>query len=416
MREAAGDDPWMLRMIAMSVAFFLAVVVVGWLQQDDVFVVYRKNCPPRAGTFWPLLIAWVAGAACLRLLLYPPMQRHHQGIDDARPTAGMAKRPHPMTWIFLGAFAVWTVACATVLVNNVNRDVVWASVSGAGAALTGVLLMVLLVGLLVGARVLWAWVTGDRRGNGLQGTHQGLGDVRRREVLDHIDRYARADEPVLLYRAADAGERPDAAMLPGSSPDPSGVTLAVPAQARFLIQLPLAGSRLPPVWHRRALAVHLAGGRVVVESHAVDPEVAALRCVRKGGRDGIEPLQALAIPYRADAAHADELQDPLAIQLLKGVPGLSDLLVGQEVSPERLLRSILAGGAGARERYAQVGGDPGLSRAPQPPSCPECGGAMRFLCRFDDPTHDFAMADLDVAYVYGCDAHPAQCEALVNCY
>jgi hypothetical protein len=403
-RWIGGRVEWFLRALAGVGAAVLVAVVLGWLGRADVFVDCRPGCPPRVGTFWPLLMAWVGAFALFAGALWGSRFEFAQWLRPGVRTV--------LTWV---ALLAWTGLCLVVLARNVTVDVVMESMERLGIVTSiggGV------VGLLIG--VSWLLSLKDRRTRReLAADFARMTPAQRGQVLAAIDAHARTGEFQLAFRGTGVADDAAPARLGGDPVLRPGEAWPHGADGEpgiFLLQLPLAAPRLPRVWHDRVASVFLVDYELLVKLHRVDE---APSLVRVHGPDVSievmpEALEPLAIPYVAATDDLEEATNAEALVAL--VPGLAALLRSHSAHPGRLLDAILAGGVerAPASELVMVGGDPVLLLDDPAPLCAECGAPMRFLFQFGDVTESFAFGDAGVGYVYGCDAHPERCEGFVE--
>jgi uncharacterized protein DUF1963 len=187
--------------------------------------------------------------------------------------------------------------------------------------------------------------------------------------------------------------------------------------ADFLIQVEL-GQTLPSPWPGRLLEVfYRTSSEAIVRSYAA-PQID--HAIKITGGPPAQPewiLRPVRIP-------GDRVLTPLLAYdpyvLLKAVPNLQAEVARFSRRTVDLLSLVLA----PNQRFAtgfelsdivQMGGEPvWLFDDPGDQSCPACGRAMRFLLQFGDLNRTDILGDGGVCYVFGCDLHPDQANAVVQ--
>ena len=404
---------WLARVAAVVGVVMFVATVYAWTQQADVFVVHRPNCPPRVGSFWKLVGVWAGGAVALRysLLGYffgPPF------VQRAPETRTALRWPGR---VLLGA---WSVACVYVLARNLSVDVALQSFKEA----RGFLIFIGIIALI--AAVIWfKSIPGRKRWKQAKVDFAAIAPERRRALVDIAERYARGVAHCVYYRdVGPSGWDVRKAHLGGSMLMPTGEAWPVDddgTPARALLQLPLPDA-LPAPWTGRSLAlwVSIGGFDVVARSYAstdalvevTHPPVTAAP-VTKGE---LFPL-VLPVPENPDGeVEGDEFCD----LLLRECAELRDALAAVTDQPAAILPMLLQDDV--RTLYLEPGngvfvaGVPQLIQNEHEALCEICRAPMRFLLSSGDFTEDMAFGDVGVAYVYGCDAHPAHCQAFVDCH
>lgn len=413
---------WLGRVAAAIGLAMLAATVYAWMQQADVFVEYRRNCPPRAGTFWKLVIAWLGGVAAINYVLFG-------SVIEGMATRRLRDLRSRLNLSWWGAIAAWTAACACVFVRNISTEVALRSLKTLGLGVgNGLLYFVAIVGAIAG--VVWlVSIPARKRRKQAQADYLALDAEYKRGILDRVDRHARSVAHCLYYREGDAAgwdvRKPH---VGGSVLMPAGEAWPVGDDgqpALFLLQLPLPDT-LPAPWPGRVLSLWLSIGGFDVQARSHDgidglverrpppwPKEAPFALVAKRN------LLPLALPV--PRTHDDEAEgDPFCELLLKECAGLKTALEAVTTQPGAVLAKILADDA--RVDYLEpgagvwVGGEPQLIQNPHDPRCEICGQPMRFLFSAGDVTGESAFGDVGVAYVYGCDAHPQHCQGFVDCH
>lgn len=412
---------WLARVATAVGLLMLASTVHEWTQQTDVFVEYRPDCPPRTGTFWKLVGAWLGGVAAIN---FSAFGRFVDGIVMRR-THDLRSARHLMYW---GAIALWSAACAFVFVRNINAEVALRSFKVVGSGLGGLLIFVAFVAVL--AAVIWlVTVPSRKRRKQAQADYLAINEEHKREILAIVDRHARGVSHCLYYRGVGAsGWDIRRVHVGGGALMPARESWPVDDEgepALFLLQLPLP-EVLPAPWPGRVLALWLSigGFDVQVRSYAgVDelievpqqplPRDSRFSPVPKGN---LAPL-ALPVPYtRDDEAQGDEFCN----LLMQDCADLKTAMEAVTSQPSAVLPMILQDDRNTR--YLEpgigvwVGGEPQLIQNPHEAECEICGRKMRFLFSSGDVTEEMAFGDVGVAYVYGCDDHPQHCQAFVDCH
>ncbi|KQZ74534.1 hypothetical protein ASD55_09060 [Rhodanobacter sp. Root561] len=402
---------WLGQLAAAAGAIILVALIHDWLPKTDVFVIYRRNCPPRMGSFWPLCFAWLGGAGLQTFALW--------GRRLPLSGTGTAPRLRAVAWWSL--MIAWTLVCALVFVRNINAVALGVSLRGAAEVL-GILLGA--GGILAG--LLWLSTRSESKARRKAlADYQAIGAATRAALLALIDSHARRGTFRLLYRIA--SEKGDAHSLarvggePLAGPDEMWPLDDEGQPGKFLLQLPLAGVA-HPAWNDRWLTIYLGQHELLVRSYpgAADLVVtAAPNGVTKLAARALEPL---AMPIMESLGDDDERGHGAldGAWLLETVPGLGKRLSALTAQPLRVLSMLLDGDDAiadfAVENAILVGGEPELIQGPHEPHCELCQAPMRFLLQFCDVTDNDELGDCGVGYVYGCDAHPEHCRAFVDCY
>lgn len=413
-RWVASDTNWLGRAAAAVGASMIGVTVYQWLHQTDVFAV-ASQCDKRTGTFWPLLFIWLIGAGLFCYALFGKLP----GLKElTRPAL------RPLIW-WIAALA-WTAVCGYVFANNLSLDVFIESMRMAGYVAGGIALF---VGGITGIALLFS-LPERRRQKQAAADLAHIDAAARQEILDLIDRHARQGEFFLLYRSVEHGSGDAAAARIGGDPlAAAGETWPLNSDgspALFLLQLPLTAPRHPAQWQNRIVTVFLVEHGLLVRSHAAAsiPHLLPLSNPLAGTEVVRQDLLPLAIPYVPNPAGAEEDEEEEdeaggfdTAQLLAQIPELKSRLELSTRFPLHVLNQIIAGKAHcASEDLILSGGDPQLIQGEHEPCCPVCGQPMRFLFQFGDVTESFELGDCGVGYIYGCDAHPEQCEGYVDCF
>jgi hypothetical protein len=411
MRWAGRSGLWLGRMAAAAGALILVALVHDWLFLTDVFVIYRRGCPPRMGSFWPLFFVWIAGIGLQTFALWGK----RFGIEKTRyrPTL------RATAWWLLTL--PWTVACGYVFVRNINPVAVGVSLTGA-AKLLGVLLAT--AGVV--AVPLWLSTRSERRTRKRAlADYEAINPETRSALLDLIDRHARTGEHRLIYRVGGEKSVADAFARVGGQPLAKLHELWPLGDdgrpGTFLLQLPVVGVS-GEVWRDRFVSVYLLQHELLVTSHAGTGDLILQTAPVHGEPLRAQTLVPLAVPILKPAGDDEELDgETLSGEwLLENIPDLGDMLSNLTSQPERILSMLLVGSEGAGswaiEDAIIVGGEPELIQGPHEPKCETCRQPMRFLLQFGDVTDGNELGDCGIGYVYGCDAHPEHCQAFVDCY
>jgi hypothetical protein len=387
--------------------------VYDWLPRTDVFMVCSRNCPPRAGTIWPLFFLWLLGLGLAMAAVWG--RALDPRISLRRPSLRMATG-----WLLMVA---WTAACGVVLVNNLSLDVVAASTWKAGRVVGGVVLVIIAV---FGFFYMTTWR--DRKiDKAVQVDFDRLTPAFKREVIGLVDKIAREGQFLLLYRPTHGRSGNIGCARIGGDPAVA-VGEAWPMQedgtpGEFLLQLPLMAPRLPVVWQGRLATVYMVDCALCIRTY-LSAEVAALTTLPNPAGEtviGRRDLAPMALPYVAsrDGDDGEETDAFDEEKLFERLPALAPLLTANSRHPARLLGRILSAsteGSRLSEDEVRVGGDPLLIQNTHEAMCPVCGQPMRFLFQFSDVTEDLQLGDCGMGYVYGCDAHPEHTEGFVDCY
>jgi hypothetical protein len=411
-RWVGKSASWLGQLAAAAVAIIQIALIHDWLPRTDVFVIYRRNCPPRMGSFWPLCFAWIGGAGLQTFALW----------GKRLPIRGKATAPRWLAVAWWSLMIAWTLACGLVFVRNINAAALGASMSGA-AKVVGILLG--MGGFLAG--LLWLSTRSESKARrGALADYEAIDAAMRVALLALIDSHARRGSYRLLYRIA-SEERADHSLArvggePLAAPDETWPLDDEEQPGKFLLQLPLAGVA-HPVWNDRWLTVYLLQHELYVRSY---PGAADL--VAGAAPEGVTPLTAralrsLAVPTMESPGGDDDEPERETLDgawLLEAVPGLEERLSALTAQPVRVLSMLLDGGHATADFDAAnsilVGGVPELIQGPHEPHCETCQAPMRFLLQFSDVTDNDELGDCGVGYVYGCDAHPEHCQAFVDCY
>jgi hypothetical protein len=187
----------------------------------------------------------------------------------------------------------------------------------------------------------------------------------------------------------------------------------------FLMQMPLRAPRLQPQWHNRILVLYLVDHQPLVRSY--DQNTQQLRLLSSPLPSEIpRALAEVAMPYlpSSDETETEGGFDPGVI--FSRVPDLRNELLKFSSHPEMLLSMLLNGPSTQRALDATdqilVGGDPILIQNEHKAPCPVCNQPMGFLMQSCDITDSFEFGDAGVVYIYGCDAHPDNCAAFIDCH
>lgn len=403
---------WLGQLAAAAGAIILVALIHDWLPRADVFVIYRRNCPPRMGSFWPLFFAWVGGAGLQTFALW----------GRRLPIRGMGTAPRFRAVVWWSLMLVWTAACGLVLVRNINAVAVGVSLASAAKTL-GILLA------MGGIFAVPLWLTTRSESKARRkalADYEAISATMRSALLALIDSHARRGTFRLLYRiVSEKGADHSLARVGGeplAGPDEMWPLDDEGRPGEFLLQLPLAGVA-HPVWNDRLLTVYLLEHELLVHSY---PGVADL--VARAAPVGVtqlpaQALEPLAIPTMESPGGDDEEPEHEVLSsewLLETVPGLEERLSALTAQPVRVLSMLLDGGDATGSFVAEepilVGGEPELIQGRHDPRCETCQAPMRFLFQFRDVTDSDELGDCGVGYVYGCDAHPEHCQAFVDCY
>lgn len=400
--------------VAAGVGAALVVFsVYEWLPRDDVFVIDSK-CDNRPGTFWPLIFMWLLGAGLSAYALLGNI-----------PTLRDVVRPHLRSIALWLAALAWTLMCAYVLVNNITMDVFIESMRLAGYVVGG-------IALFFGGIFALGWLftfPQRRRMKQAVADYESLDEASRQGMIDLIDSHSRQDEFILMYRPVEqAGSSAATARIGGDPvalPDETWPTNGDGSPGIFLLQLPLLAPRFPPQWQGRIVVVFLVEYSLLVRSYSASAisQLTALHNPQDETVVAKQELQELAIPYvpnpqgEEDEDEDDEWGGFDTAQLLARIPELQARLGQVTKYPVYVLNQVIEGEAQlAAEDAILVGGDPQLIQGEHDPLCPVCRQPMRFLFQFGDVTEEFLLGDCGVGYIYGCDAHPEQCEGFVDCF
>lgn len=410
-RWISPDVSWFKRAAAGVGVVIVAYTVYGWLFTNDAFMVDSK-CDNRTGTFWPLIFLWLAGAV---LFAYALLGR----ITTIKSLMQSRARAILLMLIVLA----WTVVCFVVLARNISMDVFIESMRRAGYIVGG-------VALGIGGIVAIGWLMSiphRRRIDQANEDFKGIDASTRADMLDLIDSHSRQGEFLLMYRSAEQA----GGMATG--PRIGGDPVALPNEAwpmcedgkpgTFLLQLPLVAPRLPSQWQGRMMVVFLVDYALQMRSYSHADILQLITLQNPHGESVVvrQDLQELAMPYvpesRGDEDDEDEYGGFDTAQLLERIPELGSRLTPLTKYPLLVLNQIMGEAAQFEAEDAiLVGGDPRLIQGEHDPLCPICQQPMRFLFQFGDVTEDFMMGDCGVGYVYGCDAHPEQCEGFIDCF
>lgn len=414
-RWVARPGPWLARLAAGLGVVLLAALVHDWLPRTDVFVIYRKNCPPRMGSFWPLLFVWLCGTGLQTFAVWG---------KSFRPLAARTLSLQSIAWWVLTV--LWAGALAYVFVRNINMAVLGISLLGAGKMVGGIALV---VGAIIGAGWLLS-LAGRKEQKQATADYQKMDVSTRTEILNMIDRHSRAGDYRLLYRTS-SGSDTQLSMariggVPLMHPDEAWPTDMGGAPNAFLLQLPLMAPQLES-WKGRLIAVYLTQHELLVKSYS---EALIDELVPRANPSAdllVEPqcLQALAVPNVPVTSDAEEDEDQECEgvdveRLVKDVKGLMPMLTALTAYPELVLSKVLAGHADARSFEAEgailVGGSPVFIQGAHEPECTICHQPMRFLFLFADVTENSELGDCGVGYIYGCDVHPEHCQGFIDCF
>lgn len=413
---------WLGRVAAVAVLVMLAATVYAWTQQVDVFVEYRRNCPPRTGTFWKLAGAWLGGVAAINYSLFGSLvagtvTRRLRDLRNAR---------HLLWW---GAIASWSALCTLVFVRNITAEVALRSFKVLGNG-TGKAVFFFLVVVGTIAAVVWlVTIPGRKRDKQAKADYLAISEERRREISAIAERHARSVEHCLYYRETGAaGWNIRKAHVGGGVLMPAGEPWPVGDEGEpmlFLLQLPLPDF-LPAPWPGRLLGLWLStsGFDVQVRSYAgVDDLVEKLPpfLPKDAHFTLVSKLDLLPLTLPVPRMQDDEAEgDEFCNQLLQGSAELRAALDSTTAQPGAVLVKILSGDANAHYLESGtgiwVGGEPQLIQNPHDAECGICGQPMRFLFSTGDFTEEMAFGDVGVAYIYGCDVHPQHCQGFVDCH
>lgn len=403
---------WLGQLAAAAGAIILVALIHDWLPRTDVFVIYRKNCPPRMGSAWPLFFAWVGGAGLQAFALW--------GKRLCNRGVGTTPTLRAVLWWFL--MLVWTVACGLVFVRNINLVAVGVSLTSA-AKMLGFLLV---AGSIV-AVPLWLMTRSESKlRRKALADFESISAATRSALLALIDSHARRGEFRLMYRIVGENSADYQLARVGGQPlarsdemwplDDDG------QPGKFLLQLPLSGVS-HPVWNDRLLAVYLLQHELLVKSYTGAADLVARAAPVGVTQLPAQALEPLAIPLTEPLGCDDEEpeHEPLGSEwFMETIPGLGERLSTLTSQPARVLSILLDGrdatGSCVTEEPILVGGEPELIQGQHDPRCETCQQPMRFLLQFRDVTDSDELGDCGVGYVYGCDAHPGHCQAFVDCY
>lgn len=402
---------WLWRLAAAAAAIILVALVHDWLPRTDVFVIYRRNCPPKMGSFWPLFFVCIGGLGLQTFAAWGTQFRVKNLVT--LPTFGAA------AWWFV-TFS-WSIACGYVFIRNINTVAVAVSLTGI-AKILGIFLVP------TGIVTLFVWL---RKRSEMASRKKALADYQaispslRIAMLSLIEDYARAGIFRLMYRVATENGAEDPFARVGGRPLAAPDELwpfddeRVPGQ--FLLQLPLAGVS-SAVWTDRLVAVYLLQGELLVKSYACGAGLILKAVPPDAEQIPAQALRSLAVSVLkpSDGDDDDGSDDTLSSDwFIDNVAGLAETLSTTTTQPARVVSMLIAGEAAdsfAIEDAILVGGEPELLQGPHEPSCEICQQTMRFLLQFPDVTESRELGDGGVGYVYGCDAHPEHCQGFVDCY
>lgn len=412
-RWVGKPGAWLGRLAACAGALVLAAVVYDWLPRTDVFVILRKHCPPRMGSFWPLLFVWLCGAGLQTLVVWGKRFR----------PASVLKLPTLRSLIWWLLVIPWTGACAYVFARNINADAFGVSLLAAGKLVGG---LILVTGIIIA--VGWLFSLPGRKGHKQAAAdYEKIDEPTRAEILDMIDRHSRTGGFRWLYRPSSGVDAQASMARIGGKPlvraDETWPVDDDGSPGTFLLQLPLSAASWGS-WKGRLIAVYLMQHELRVKSYgnALLDELIPGSSPSAGPMVMPAGLQALAIPTTPNVEEdAEEEDDGLDIErLMEDVPGLKFKLAALTAHPVRVLSKVLAGQADARyfdmEKAILAGGAPMLIQGAHDPVCTRCQQPMRFLFQFGDVTESFELGDGGVGYIYGCDAHPGLCQGFVDCF
>lgn len=402
---------WLARLAAGIGVVLLAALIYEWSLRTDVFVICRGKCPPRTGSFWPLLFVWLCGAGLQTFAVWG---------RDFRLASVFGKKTL-RAWLWWSLVVVWTAMCAYVFVRNISTAVVGISLWGAAKVVGG-------LALAAGMLFVIGWLLSLP---GRKGRKQAVIDYEkidgpaRSDILAMIDRHARTGRFRELYLRSSTGDaQVPLAWIGGKPLAPAGGPWPVDEEgnaATFLLQLSLPGVVGGP-WKGRLIVVYLVQYGLLARSYS---ETQLGELVAQSGPPAatlVEPsgLHALAVPAARAAPDGGEEEIDLVSQLIEEVPGLESRLERLTAYPAPVLAKLLAGQAQVAvfgmEDAIFAGGAPAIIQNPHDPLCETCQQPMRFLFQFADVTESFALGDCGVGYVYGCDAHPDFCQGFVDCY
>lgn len=393
------------RLAAVAAAVILMALIHDWLARTDVFVIYRSNCPPRMGSFWPLFFVWISGIGLQTFAAWGLRFRYKNFLFT--PTFRSA------AWWLVSV--VWTLACGTVFTRNINAVALVVSLTSL-AKLLGVLVAVAAVGML------FLWLPSRSEAAARKkalADYDAISPANRLAMLSVIDSAARTGAFRLMYRAASGKEVADSLARIGGHPlagsDEAWPTVeGVPGQ--FLLQVALADVS-GAAWANRLIAVYLMQESLRVKSYACASDLVVKTAPANAAQIAMQPLKSLALPVALPAYRDGD--EPLGGDaLIERTPGLGDMLAKLTTQPARVVSLLISGGASGTvetEDAILVGGKPVLLQGPHEPHCDVCQQPMRFLLQFGDVTQDAQLGDGGVGYVYGCDAHPAHCQGFADC-
>jgi len=385
-----------------------------WLPNTDVFVVYRTNCPPRAGTIWPFLLAAGAGLVAPGYALWGSWTRFFAGLRKLTIRAAL----------WWGIALLWSIGCLYVFVRNISFPVARVSFLGLGGAVGGITLFVV---ALVAITLLLSIPYNLKRRRAAADLAR-MPQATRRQMLALIDQHSRTGNFQLLYLPRAATETAvDAARVggePAALPNESWPSSEEDKPALFLLQLPLSAPRLPRPWQGRMLTIFLTDHELHIRSYPPEEHGNLVRLPAPAGATLVSSrqLECIAVPYVPLPSDPDEeFEIDISVgELVDSVPTLRTELEKYTRHPNHVLSGILADDPRAfpwsEDTAVLSGGDPLLIQAPHKPTCSLCQQPMRFLLQFGDMTDDQLLGDVGVGYLYGCDEHPDRCVGFVDCH
>jgi hypothetical protein len=389
---------WIWRLGAALVVALLVPIMVGWLGRTDVFVEFCcKRQAYRAATFWPLVVLWVGTLGMFTFALLGTGKRWWVEL----------RRPSALTVAWWLAALAWTTAAAIVFARNISGPVLWRSLLPVGKMTIALLVVVAIVALLLR----FATRKTQRMRVEVAQDYAALSADERRDLLDSIEQHALTGEYEYLYRCVEGSAEPGA--LARIAGDP----IARPGEA-----WPLEPDGAS-AWQDRVVVVFFADWTVEVRSYAPaqEPDLVTLPNPGKCAAPAGFRLRRMAVPYMPVNDDDDNSGDNgfEVARLPDLVPGLRARLERHSKHPGQLLARVLAERGDAHwssvEEDVLVGGDPMLIQSEHDARCPICAQPMRFLFQFGDLNEEFLFGDAGVAYVYGCDAHPRECQGFVDC-
>ena len=399
----------LVRAAALVGVVMLALTVLAWLSAADVFVVRQCDCPPRVGTFWPLLFIWVAAIGIYSFALWPEWTQFRKGI-----TSWSIK-----TIAWYSALLVWTTACDAVFVRNIT----WAVVTQSFLSLGKILGVIALIIDAIAAIIFLVDLPSRRKHKRVRADFVAMDSSVRDGLIRRIDEQCRLGPHQLCYRIVDRqpadSDLAKVGGLPLALHSESWPTDNDGKPGKFLMQIPLRAQRLQPQWHNRILVLYLIDYQPLVRSY--DQNTQQLHLLPSPiASEAPRALTETAMPYVPTSDESETEGGFEAEIIFSRVPDLRNELLKFSPHPELLLSMLLNGPSTQRALDATdqilVGGDPILIQNEHDAVCSICNQPMRFLMQSCDVTDSFEFGDAGVVYIYGCDTHPDNCEGFIDCH